>query len=552
MYTDDRNAQIVLALLKKYNIRKIVVSPGTKNVPIAMSVQRDPFFEVYSVVDERSAAYFATGLVFESGEPVVISCTGSTASRNYLSALTEAYYRGLPVIALTSQHYFNDYDNFAPQTINRTFSQHDVKRISVNLPIIKNFEDEATCILSANKALTMATKRGCGPVHINLINESFTFNTPNLPDVTKIDYYQTETLLCDDYISQLKNQLYGKKIGLLIGAHRRFSKKEINTIEAFLDTYDAVVFYDIASSYHGKNKVLLSVASGLRKIDIKPDIVIDIGSVTPVYSASNLLQGVEFWRISEDGEFHQRFSGNLKKQFDCCEYIFFDMLTDKQNKPIESKYYHTILESMGKVIVPELPFSNIFVSSQFAQKLPENCSFHAGASESLSNMNFFALKESIYSGANVGMLGIDGSISTLVGQSMVYKNKLYFGLVGDLTFFYDMNILGNRHIQKNIRLMLVNNGLGVRFRVTPFIEEIFGDETDAFIAACGHNGSAEGWARSMGFEYMTAKNKKEFLKRIDKFCSPDINKFDKPVLFEVFTTVRDEQDAFLLFRDANK
>ena len=59
MYTDDKNAQVVLALLKKYGIRKIVISPGTTNVPIARSVEQDDFFEIYSMVDERGAAYFA-------------------------------------------------------------------------------------------------------------------------------------------------------------------------------------------------------------------------------------------------------------------------------------------------------------------------------------------------------------------------------------------------------------------------------------------------------------------------------------------------------------
>src|SRR5690606_25172776 len=128
MYTDDKNAQVVLALFKKFGIRKIVISPGTTNVPIARSVQNDPFFEVHSVVDERSAAYFATGLAFASGEPVVISCTGATASRNYLSGLTEAYYRNLPIIALTSQHHTPDYGDLVPQITDRTVSQNDVKR----------------------------------------------------------------------------------------------------------------------------------------------------------------------------------------------------------------------------------------------------------------------------------------------------------------------------------------------------------------------------------------------------------------------------------------
>jgi 2-succinyl-5-enolpyruvyl-6-hydroxy-3-cyclohexene-1-carboxylate synthase len=311
------------------------------------------------------------------------------------------------------------------------------------------------------------------------------------------------------------------------------------------------VFFDSSSGYHGKNKVLLSVASGLRKVDLKPEIVIDIGSVTPVYSAPALLKGAEFWRISEDGEFHQRYFGKLRKQFDCLEYTFFNMLTNGESKSSENKYYNSVMEKLGKTIIPELPFSSIFVTSQIALKLPEACSFHIGASESLSNMNLFELNESIDSSANVGTMGIDGSVSTLVGQSMVNHNKLYFGQVGDLTFFYDMNVLGNRHISNNIRLLLVNNGRGIRFRVTPFLKP-FDHELDDFIAASGHNGSAKGWAESMGFEYLTASNKDEFLSQIDDFCSPDIKKFDKPVLFEVFTTVKDEQAGWQLMRDANK
>ena len=41
--------------------------------------------------------YMACGMAVESGEPVALSCTQATASRNYLSGLTEAYYRKIPV-----------------------------------------------------------------------------------------------------------------------------------------------------------------------------------------------------------------------------------------------------------------------------------------------------------------------------------------------------------------------------------------------------------------------------------------------------------------------
>lgn len=74
MYTELKSYQIIIALLKEYGIRKCVLSAGARNVPFVHSVEEDSFFECYSVVDERSAGYFALGLAQQSGEPVVISC----------------------------------------------------------------------------------------------------------------------------------------------------------------------------------------------------------------------------------------------------------------------------------------------------------------------------------------------------------------------------------------------------------------------------------------------------------------------------------------------
>ena len=85
MYSSERNVQILIGLLKANGIKKIVASPGTTNIPFVLSCQNDGGFEMYSCVDERSAAYMAVGLSQESGEPVVLTCTGATASRNSFS-----------------------------------------------------------------------------------------------------------------------------------------------------------------------------------------------------------------------------------------------------------------------------------------------------------------------------------------------------------------------------------------------------------------------------------------------------------------------------------
>ena len=80
MYTELKVYQIIIALLKKYGISRCVLSAGSRNIPFVHSVETDSFFDCYSVVDERSAGYFAIGLSQQLQEPVVISCTASTAS----------------------------------------------------------------------------------------------------------------------------------------------------------------------------------------------------------------------------------------------------------------------------------------------------------------------------------------------------------------------------------------------------------------------------------------------------------------------------------------
>ena len=141
-YTAERNAQIVLFLLKKYGIKKVIASPGTTNITILASMQQDSFFEMYSAADERSAAYMACGLAAETGEPVVLSCTGATASRNYLPGLTEAFYRKLPILAITSHQGQANIGNHIAQVLDRSVVPNDVAIYSTYIRSIRGKDDE--------------------------------------------------------------------------------------------------------------------------------------------------------------------------------------------------------------------------------------------------------------------------------------------------------------------------------------------------------------------------------------------------------------------------
>ena len=510
MYSDDKTTLITIAMLKKHGIRNIVASPGTRNADFVCSCQHDKFFKIYSVVDERSAAYFATGLAFELNEPVVITCTGATASRNYLSALTEAYYRHLPIIMLTVGAYTGGGQYLTPQFTDNSVLPKDTNYGQFK---IEGTEEQQEFLL--NTAIIKATKKSIGPVHIHIHIHTLAnvFNVKKLPEVNKCDYYTIPT-------KEVESELVRKKIGIFIGVHSKMSFELTAAISNFAENFDAVVFSDHTSNYHGKNKILTGQACDIKHLQNLPEIMIDMGGISKIYSACDLFAKADLWRISPDGEPKQR-HGILRKFFDCDEAVFFNALKRKS----KTGYFARVQDEIGEIKSDGLPLSNTFVCYEIAKNIPNKSVLHLGIQNTNRNMEFFKLDESIDVCANVGGFGIDGPVSTLIGQSMADKNKLYFAIVGDLAFFYDMNILGNRHIANNVRILEINE----------------------YIAAAGHFGSAKGWAESMNFEYMSASSKDDFISGLKIF----LKKSDKPILFEVFTKPEDEIDAIKMLRKIN-
>ena len=224
-YSTERNIQIVISLLKANGIKKVVASPGATNFSFLGSLQNDSWFEIYSSVDERSAAYIACGIAAESGEPVVLTCTGSTASRNYLPGLTEAFYRKLPVLAITSHQGKDRIGQLIFQNVDRSNPPHDAVKLSVELPVIKDERDEAYVTMEANKAILELKRNGGGPVHINLFTTYCKdFSVKELPAVRIMKRVQAW-----DTMPEMRNG----HICVYVGSHVHFTKEQTEAIDKF-------------------------------------------------------------------------------------------------------------------------------------------------------------------------------------------------------------------------------------------------------------------------------------------------------------------------------
>lgn len=538
--TAERNAQIVISLLKANNINKVVVSPGSTNISVVGSLQNDSFFELYSCVDERSAAYMACGMAIASGKPVVLSCTGATASRNYYSALTEAFYRKIPVLVLTSSQDRRLLGHLKDQVTDRGNHPSDLLLVSEYLQTVKDDADEWDVTIKANRAILELWHRGGGPAHIDIQTEyDRHFLTKEIKPVRVIRRYTLH-----DVLPEIPS---GIRVALFIGTHRLFSLEEVDVIDSFCEKYNAVVFGTPDNGYYGKyyvNSQRLYYWDKNSECNTT-DLIIHIGEIAWFDTA--LQSAKQVWRVSEDGELRDR-SRKLRAVFEMPEYDFFKSYSEKKERK-EMSFFNRCNSIINepRCDFSDLPLSGIWAAYQIHDKIPPNSYLFLGILSPLRSFSFFDRPANVMINCNQGGFGIDGNMSTMIGASLVYPDQLFFGIVGDLSFFYDLNVLGNRHVGRNVRILLVNNGEGCEFQLDGSLgASLAPDDINAFISAGGHFGKqspslVKNFVTGLGFDYLTASTKEEFEESMKSFISPEIGQ--KPVVFEVFTESSNEKKA---------
>lgn len=536
-YSAEKNVQMLISLMKQHGISKVIVSPGMKNLPFIASVQYDPFFEVYSCVDERSAAYMACGLAVESNEPVALSCTGATASRNYVSALTEAFYRHIPILAVTSMSHLGEIGHLIPQVIDRSSPLKDIFVDAEEINPIHSEKDAWDINIRINRALLELRHHDGGPVHINLVCENFTEFVSELEEAKAIRRYCYEDKLPG---------VAAERVTIFVGSHRKFDDELTEYIDRFCEIYNGVVVCDNTSNYYGKYRIQPSVLNtqAKRKSELfHTELVIHIGDVSGAYY---FFKPKKVWRVNPDGELRDTYKA-LEATFEMSEKFFFKSYLINE-KPKNISYYEAWKTECETTEFNRdlLPYSNAWIAGIVEENLPENSIIHFGILNSLRNWNFFSLVSGVSGYSNTGGFGIDGILSTAIGAAIAKPEQIVYVVLGDLAFFYDINSVGNRHLPNNIRILLINNGRGIEFRNYKHPSAEFGEDADFYMAAAGHFGNqskelVKHFTSDLGFEYHAASSKEEFLDLTELILNPVIT--EKPIIIEAFTTTEDESKA---------
>ncbi len=553
MYSSLKNIQILTALLKKHNVKHIVISAGTRHTPLVYSVEHDPFFTTYSVVDERSASFFAIGLIEYLREPVAVCCTSGTAAANYVSGANEAFYQQLPLLILTADrnHYymFQQEEQMIPQ---EGLYAAVCKKV-VTLPHVRDDKDFWYCSRICNEALSELRRGESGPVHINFIVENdypitqgiVKFDEKTLPEVKKI-----ERLTLDDSQSSWRawaEKLHKSKVLVIYGQYAPLSEKEQKIVSDFAEKYNCVFSVDLLSNLHIKYGVpTFTFCRTMKGGEIKtlcPDIVITVNANCVSEIKTKLMQvkgQFEHWHVSAKGEVSDPFK-ILSDVVECSPFTFFEKFAALAEKPAKHDYYDMWKDTVsgisdnGYCNKEKVAYSSMYATQQYLNNIPANSLLHIANSNSIRLANYFKVDDSVTVYGNRGSHGIDGSMSAFIGQSYVSK-KLSFLVIGDLSFFYDMNSLWNKYVSNNVRILVCNNSGGAIFHSYPNTKNV--PTLDDHIAA-EHKTSVKEWVESRGFKYLSASDKTGFDKALKELMKTES---DKPIILEAFTD-KDEDAA---------
>ena len=536
MYSDKKNILQLVALLKAHEIRHVVLCPGSRNTPIIHTLANHPFFTCYSVTDERSAGFFALGLALSNGRPAAVCCTSGTALLNLHPAVAEAFYQQVPLVVISADRPAAWIGQMDGQTLPQLNVFGSLVKSSVDLPEIHTSEEEWYCNRLVNEALLELNHHGKGPVHINVpISEPlFSFSAEELPDVRVITRYQGLNVYdrqYDDLIARLNGYtkrmmvvgqmnliyLFERKICKLLYKHFAWLTEHTGnqTVPGIpVKNFDAII-YALPEEEQAK---------------LVPDLLITYGGHVVSKRLKQLLRKhppKEHWHVAADGQVADTFC-SLTTVIEMDPFEFLEKIAYLlENKPCEyPKRWEQLSKQMAE---PDFAFSEMAAIGKVLKSLPTDAVLHLANSSTVRYAQLFQIPDSVEVCCNRGTSGIEGSLSTALGYAWA-SDKLNFVLIGDLSFFYDMNALWCNHLRGNLRIMLLNNGGGEIFQSLPGLK--MEARTHRFVTAL-HQTKAEGWAQERGFDYTAVHTMEELDAALSDFMQADQQ--GNPKFMEVFT-----------------
>ncbi|HEY9220231.1 MAG TPA: 2-succinyl-5-enolpyruvyl-6-hydroxy-3-cyclohexene-1-carboxylic-acid synthase [Lutibacter sp.] len=544
-------AQLIIASCIINEIEHIVISPGSRNAPLIIGFNASGKIKIESVVDERSAAFFALGIAQQTRKPVALVCTSGSALLNYYPAIAEAFYSNIPLVVISADRPAHLIDVGDGQTIRQenVFENHML--FSANL----GGENDRELI---EKAFQTAINKK-GPVHINV-----PFEDPLYEKITADAIEEVVERLKSQNVKITEKSLL-KEIPLEVESLQKFAdiwnastKKMVLVGEHFPDELLQIQLEHLAKDPSVlvliENTANVSHPKFINSIDklifpfvedeleeFKPDILLTLGGMIVSKKIKEQLRNYKpkhHWHadaLRAYDTFHC-----LEHHFKVSAQLFFSQFFFL-TKTRESNYQHFWLHKKElrlqkhQEYMETCPFSDLKVFDTILGTVPDHTQLQLGNSSVIRYAQLFDSNKTWRIFCNRGTSGIDGCTSTAIGAAYAVKENTLF-ISGDISFMYDSNALWNNYIPNNFRIIVINNGGGGIFRFIPGPKE----SEALYYFETPHQLTAEHLCKMYHFEYSAANDKAELQKQLADFYEAS----SKPKVLEIFTP-RLENDHIL-------
>ncbi len=515
-YSSIPSAQSVVFHCKAQGIKNIIISPGSRNAPLTIGFTEDPFFRCFSIVDERSAAFFALGIAQQKQEAVAVVCTSGSALLNYYPAVAEAFYSDIPLVVISADRPSNKIDIGDGQTIRQDniFERHIGYSANLKLDIVhainskvikdkeafkssKTVEDEQKTIqafndVELNKALRLALLDKT-PIHINVPFEEPLYDVLENPSVTQfVDVLAKKNDLKINSFQDFANIWNTSKRKMILVGVNYPNTVEQKLLDILATDESVIVLTETTSNVHHPN-FFPSIDSIIAPIEkskdndklfkaLQPDVLLTFGGLIvskKIKSFLRVYRPQHHWHVDDKKAYDTFYC--LSHHFRIGPNSFFiDFL--EHTRKIESGYYeywksvkHNYQKKREQYI-SDIPFTDMSVFHHIVRSIPNNWQLQLANSSTVRYAQLFDLDPSLNVFCNRGTSGIDGSTSTAIGAA-IYCEAPTILITGDLSFFYDSNGLWNNYIRPDFRIILINNGGGGIFRILPGKEDTENFET---------------------------------------------------------------------------
>ncbi|MDU2144749.1 MAG: 2-succinyl-5-enolpyruvyl-6-hydroxy-3-cyclohexene-1-carboxylic-acid synthase, partial [Staphylococcus sp.] len=474
--------------LYAYGVREVVISPGSRSTPLAIAFEAHPNIKTWIHPDERSAAFFALGLIKGSERPVAILCTSGTAAANYTPAIAESQISRIPLIVLTSDRPHELRSVGAPQAINQVNMFANYINFQFDMPVADGSQEMLNTI---NYQMQIASQYLYGP-HRGPIHFNLPFREPLTPDLEMTENLKSEHKILPHYqknidIQDIKNVLKDKKGLIIVGDMQH---QAVDQILTYATIHDLPILADPLSQLRKFNHPNVITTYDLlyrSHLNIDADFIIRVGK--PVISKKLnqwLTRTNAFQILVQNNDKIDVFPTPPHISYEISANDFFRSLVNEPTvnrkdwierwQSIEAQSRKAITQHMSQA-TDESAFVNTLI-----QKLTKDDALFVSNSMPIRDVDNLLFDSEVEVYANRGANGIDGVISTALGMAVHKRVTL---LIGDLAFYHDMNgLLMAKLNDIHINIVILNNDGGGIFSYLPqktaaeqYFERLFGTPT---------------------------------------------------------------------------